>query len=200
MPNNIYESGMTPINKAAGRVMSRGEEYAPQLKPWSGVEQKTPIPIRELREIPVNLRHLIGYRFGRMTVIGFAQIPKRWSVRCSCGVYCIRSTKAICNPNNINDACRVCSDMLFKLRRDHRLRTGKDVDVTDLPLAHAARAPLPAPVKGGPQYVAHNRNRSADPPPRKQVPLHWSEQQRAIPSTMASAFSAALADKAGKGK
>lgn len=195
MPNEIYHSGMTPINKLAVRVVSKGTEYSPALKPGTEVEQKTPFPIRELREVPRDLRHLVGYRFGRLTVMGFSYIRARWSVRCSCGMYCIRTTQAIRNPRNINDACRTCGAMLQRLRRDHFARTGKDIDIESLPMASTARPPLPPLVKGGPRYVAHNSARSCDPPPRKPDPPHWTVLERQIPSSMASAFAAAVAGK-----
>ena len=193
MTKSLYDSGMTPVNKMAARVVSKGTTFTPSIKPGAALEQKTPYPIRELREIPHDLRHLVGYRFGRLTVIGFSHIPKRWSVRCSCGMYCIRSTKAISNPKNVNDSCLACAAMLRSLRRDHVQRTGKNIDTDSLPSAVTERAPLPPPVKGGPRYVAHNSARSVEPAPREPEPLHWTAQQRSIPTALASAFQAAAA-------
>ena len=196
MRDELYENGMTPINKLAARVVSKGVKYSPALKPGSEVEQKVPFPVRELSEIPPDLRHLIGYRFGRLTVMGFSHIPKRWSVRCSCGIFCIRTTKAICNPKNVNDACCACRAILQLLRNDHFKRTGKNVAIESLPQALTARAPLPPRVHSGPRYVTHNSTRSCDPLPRRTEPTHWTAQQRDIPTSLASAFHAAAEEYA----
>lgn len=200
MPNKIYDSGMTPVNKTAARVVSKGTEFTPKLKPSNIVEQRTPFPVRELREIPISIRHLIGYRFGRMTVIGFSHLPSRWSVRCACGTYCLRTTKAITNPNNINDACRECRALLRHQRHNHFLSTGKDIDTESLPMASQTRPPLPQPVTSGPRYTARKIKPSEAKPTPEPVPLHWTEQQRGNPTIMAAALEAAATKKPGKSR
>lgn len=194
MANNIYESGMTPVNKTAGRVISKGSEYEPKLKPGGAPEQRTPYPVRALCEIPMNLRHLLGVHFGRLTVMGFSVLPSRWSVRCDCGTYSLRSTKAIRNPENKNDACRACRAKMHMMRREHWLRTGKDSDLEDIPGASRERAPLPPPVTSGPTYRSRQPVRP-ESPPKKDVPRHWTQEQRDIPTALSVAFGAAKAGK-----
>lgn len=52
---------------------------------------------------------LTGRRVGALTVVGkLALVKKRWAVRCNCGIYEARSSKAILNPNNAFDCCFRC--------------------------------------------------------------------------------------------
>lgn len=181
MTNKIYSSGMTPVNKQASRVISSGLHFAPTLKPGTEREQKEPFATRPLSAIPLNIRHLISFHFGRLVVIGYSTEPGRWVVRCACGTYSLRRTKAVTNPVNIADACRSCRAMLQIQRRDVSRRTGREVDIEELPGACTERPPLPPPLKHGPAYVSQR----IGPPqerPKRVAPLHYTELASAEPT------------------
>ena len=57
--------------------------------------------------------NLVGCKRGRLTVVGiFKNRPKgervKWVVRCVCGDYETRSSKALKNDNNNDDMCSIC--------------------------------------------------------------------------------------------
>lgn len=116
-----------PINKQALKVTlpandddkftSRKKDIAQQLF-WKA-------PIKMLQQ-PLDCPDLKGVKFGRFTVLGWIGGGK-WQVRCSCGNYAARKTKAIRNPKNNNDCCELCRELLFLKREDTRKRTNKEV-------------------------------------------------------------------------
>lgn len=118
------ENKLTPVNKTAARVIkpssiddrfdTKKSEGAAQHLFW-----ETPKPHVHLARTE---KDLTGFRFGRFTVVG-KLIKKKWQVRCSCGNYSARKSKAILNPNNNNDCCEVCRELLF-LRREEAHRRG----------------------------------------------------------------------------
>lgn len=58
---------------------------------------------------PADGEDLTGRQVGELTVVGYARhYPRSWVVRCGCGVYTTRSSKAIRNPANSGDKCDHC--------------------------------------------------------------------------------------------
>lgn len=61
--------------------------------------------------------NLIGYGFGRFRVVGKYGRRKKtgsiWLVKCDCGDYEVRTTKAIKNPKNTEDKCAICRDIVY---------------------------------------------------------------------------------------
>lgn len=61
------------------------------------------------RAAPQDGEDLTGRLIGSLTVIGYARsYPRAWVVRCSCGSYTLRSSKAIRIPANAGDKCDQC--------------------------------------------------------------------------------------------
>lgn len=108
-----------PINRQAGMVMARGEHWDWHA-PGHHFRSDTP---PATRPIPAVCRHnlpdLVGRTIGRLTVVGLARdVNSRWVVRCSCGAYEMRTTRAIRNERNADDRCSECRQVYF-------LREGK---------------------------------------------------------------------------
>lgn len=117
-----------PVNKTAALVTGRGVHYTPKKKIQTA-DQITPIPTRPVRH-GVDLS---GTRQGRLTVIGLAhRVKGRWVVRCDCGVYTLRTAKAISNPANNQDRCEHCRHLAQVKRSYHWRKTGKDKDWGEL--------------------------------------------------------------------
>lgn len=94
---------LAPLDRVAGRVTSRGDTYEPKIQETT-VHSLTPLPVRKLSKGEVmnpEFQDLTGTLFGRLKVIGPAAVPARaqgrtaWVVRCVCGHYEHRRTKAI---------------------------------------------------------------------------------------------------------
>lgn len=107
----------TPLNVTAGKVMSIGIHYTPDLSKSSHELHENQPPIRPIPEHSLHsCQDLPGKKVGRFTVIGLAEEfnPKknaRWVVRCSCGRYEFRKAKALRNPSNIDDCCSECKNL-----------------------------------------------------------------------------------------
>lgn len=103
-----------PVNKLAAMQAARGEEWEPkvELNPH-GRRWREPPATMPVRDIPAELRCLIGKKVGRMTVIGcLGRLnPKKkpvWLCRCVCGDYTTRGARAIKFATNPNDMCEHC--------------------------------------------------------------------------------------------
>lgn len=111
----------TPVNRLAAKVIRKGIEYTPDKKI---VQVHSDVPLPTISP-SYNEIDLSGKRFGRFVVIGKFK-PKegnkngkaRWVVRCACGRYETRSSKAINNPHNSADCCDECRQLEFLKRRD----------------------------------------------------------------------------------
>lgn len=127
------ENNLTPVNKVAARVIQQSSiNDRFETKKSDGASRnlywETPKPHVSLAPCETNLT---GTKFGRFTVVG-KLVNKKWQVRCSCGNYSARKSKSIRNPNNNNDCCEVCRELLY-LRRNEALRRGiTDVTWNDL--------------------------------------------------------------------
>jgi hypothetical protein len=124
------DTPLDPVDVTAARVISGGTRHNmigvyPRLH-W---EQCPPLIPRA--EWPPLMVDLSARKFGRLTVIGFAQHKAggntggRWAVRCACGDYEIRSAKAIKNPNNADDKCHICRKADLTARFRANLASGK---------------------------------------------------------------------------
>lgn len=110
-----------PANKQAAIVTSKSEEYIPDKKVVV-LEWDSPPP---LRAPPLEVRHLIGKKVGRLTVIGLSEKRGVWVCRCACGKYVSRKAKSIGNPNNDKDRCEQCRHVRYLKHQGQRLSNNK---------------------------------------------------------------------------
>ncbi len=129
--HKIYSSA--PINKTAAIVTGAGEHYTPNKKIQTG-DSDFPIKSRNpnsSEKASDNFTDLTGVKYGRFTVIGIsAEHHGKWVVRCVCGVYTTRKTKAIKNKNNNLDRCEACRHAMFLKREEYFRRTGREIDIS----------------------------------------------------------------------
>ena len=119
----------TPINKQAAISIQSGVEY---VCPRKKMSKESPVPFR-IKTTPDRAQELTGVRFGRLTVLGFAMFFKgMWCVRCDCGTYALRKSRAVTNPKNKNDRCEECRHLAQIQNSDHFRRTGKDLPGREL--------------------------------------------------------------------
>lgn len=114
----------TPLNSTAGRVTSKGTHYTPEIEFGTHKHFDAPPP---MKRVPSDAEDLTGRKFGRLTVVGLGDTKRgngsvggSWVVRCACGDYEHRRRKAILNPENTGDKCRVCYDFEVKRKRYDR--------------------------------------------------------------------------------
>ncbi|UKA05040.1 hypothetical protein [Photobacterium damselae] len=120
-----------PINRSASIVIKPAslddsffskKSQNPNAAKLFWVAPKPIIPISH------NEIDLTGKQFGRFKVVG--KIGKgRWQVRCSCGNFAARKSKAINNPKNDLDRCEQCLEILYIKREYHYKKTGIDIDI-----------------------------------------------------------------------
>lgn len=115
-----------PVNRTAALVVSRGESYTPEFKQSDIMESPLPLPVQDFPSTSQKDHNLTGISFAWLTVIGLsAEKSGRWVCRCVCGMYCIRSPKAIKNKSNDKDACRECRHRIYVSRRESDKADGK---------------------------------------------------------------------------
>lgn len=123
---------MKPINRVAARVLQRGEHWTPTNQ-TQNIESDNPFPVVPEGMIGENNLHslpnLTGIQRGRLIAFGFSVEYGRWSCRCQCGRYVLRSTRAMNNDKNVADACSQCRELMFLKREEHYRRTGRDTDI-----------------------------------------------------------------------
>lgn len=117
----------SPVDEVARRVTSPSHVQVPENVTRAGIcESDLPLPMwseHEMRSTenrnpgwPKLLRKLVrqceefkGARRGRLVVQGLSRDKKhRWVARCDCGVYVVRTAKAMKNPKNTSDCCLTC--------------------------------------------------------------------------------------------
>lgn len=114
-----------PINKTASLVVSEGIAYDPDL---GYINEHSENPINTLKT-PSTIKDYTGQKFGRFTVVGLRRIKtdnrnsKVWTVRCDCGNYETRKTKAIRNKKNIDDCCVQCRQTKYLRRHEEYIRS-----------------------------------------------------------------------------
>ena len=86
-----------------------------------------------MKEPSLNAPPLVGVRFGRFVVVGLhAEIRGAWVVRCDCGDYETRRSRAIRNPNNFGDRCTLCRNAAYQ-KKDYEFRThGRELNIREL--------------------------------------------------------------------
>ena len=131
MQNKIFNDDHLrfPINVTSSNVINGGASLEVNKK-IQVYESEFPILTTAFNE--KNQENLTGHVVGKLTVIGRAKEKKGWVVRCVCGTYAIRQSKAIKNKENFFDCCEVCRHRLFLRREDVRRQTGKNVEMRDL--------------------------------------------------------------------
>lgn len=117
-----------PVNRQAALVVARGGEhfegkYTSSRDTWTAPKPVFPFPGPRQED-------LTGRLYGRMTVIGYlgndnSKAQARWLVRCVCGNYEKRTTRAVRNPANVGDRCQPCSYLRYIQRRAVFDRTGQ---------------------------------------------------------------------------
>lgn len=118
-----------PVDETASRVISGGEHYDTKSNP-DAYEYDAPIPTRPA---PKQVEDFTGQRKGRLTVIGWShRHKKRWVVRCDCGIYGVRTTRALRNPKNIADRCSKCERVARIKQRYIWITQGRHVPVEEL--------------------------------------------------------------------
>jgi hypothetical protein len=111
--------GSVPANKTAARVVGRGEHWEPNMSPT--VVQYRDGPPKTVP--PPSCNHdLTGTVVGRLTVRGYLA-HGRWLVRCVCGIYEPRTTRAI--KKSLSTMCSSCNDLERLKRIDHFNQTGR---------------------------------------------------------------------------
>ena len=129
-------TGRTPVNKVAARVVSVGVHYDPQVDFAAHAHWKTCPPLKPFTPV-VSGQDLTGRRIGYLTVVGrWADAkPKyrRWVVRCDCGSFEVRSSRAIANAKNAHDRCQECRALAYQKRNEYVQRTGTWMNIEDVP-------------------------------------------------------------------
>lgn len=105
-----------PIDRIARRVTLPGERFESR-KVIQTNDSDLPIatrrPTRQERALPEFL-DLTGTKQGRLLVLGqHAEKQGLWVVRCDCGIYTTRRSKALKNPKNNGDRCESCRQTTF---------------------------------------------------------------------------------------
>lgn len=117
-----------PADRTASYVTSKGVGYACPKRILSD-ESEVPYP---LKRVPPNTIDLTGTRRGRLVVCGLAHGRNgRWSCRCDCGVYVLRSARACTNPNN-EDRCEQCRHIAHLRRIDEFRRLGRNAEAVNV--------------------------------------------------------------------
>lgn len=126
----------TPLNKTAAVVArGKGVHWTPELK-GGHAHYDAPKPVLPF---PDPAKDLTGTTLGRLKVIGYVGTTPgsggnsgpRWLVRCQCGRYEERRTKAIKNPANWVDRCQECHALVKIRSREYFHRTGKQLSNED---------------------------------------------------------------------
>ena len=117
-----------PVNKAAARVTAKGVGYECPKKIMLA-HSATPI---KTRPVAKGQPDLTGSRCGRFVVKGLAADSEQradgslWVVRCDCGNYATRRTRAIKNENNKADCCEECRHLEYLKRKAEFRAYGKN--------------------------------------------------------------------------
>lgn len=126
---NIFDviAASAPVNTAAARAANmRGETYEKKLPDTERHWKSPPKCVSWPKEADPS-HNLIGRRFGKLTVIGYYSVGKkaRWLVRCICGDYEVRSSRAVKNPENNGDCCKICQHTIHLRTKDLYLKVGE---------------------------------------------------------------------------
>lgn len=110
-----------PVDAAAARVVGTGIHHAYEV-PSHVADSALPIPTTPVQNGQPDLTGVINHR---LLVIGKAANAKgRWVCRCTCGTFCLRTTKAI--RRREPDSCYACYMLATRKKSDYFRRTGRD--------------------------------------------------------------------------
>jgi hypothetical protein len=113
-----------PVDRTAAMVAGRGVEYIPNKRVLTD-EQDHPYP---LKPVPKDCKDITGIRRGRLVCLGVSAVVNgRWSCRCDCGKYVLRTYRAITNENNSCDRCEHCRHLAYLKRKEEWIRLGRNV-------------------------------------------------------------------------
>jgi hypothetical protein len=122
-----YINTELPINKSAAEVVSRSNEKGFDFKRSSYISSMNPLPTIPVRR---GIEDLRGMKKGRLTVIGLyptksAKKKNRWVVKCTCGRYTTKSSKALnkVQKQHYEPALYMCHECSEK---DHIMRRNND--------------------------------------------------------------------------
>uniref|UniRef100_A0A6H1ZYE4 Uncharacterized protein n=1 Tax=viral metagenome TaxID=1070528 RepID=A0A6H1ZYE4_9ZZZZ len=121
MSHKEFEIHLTPTNKVAATVTSKGTHFEPKLKLAPQIITSS-IPLPHYNRFPGPKRHdLTGKGIGRLTVIGYSKKGNsgmgQWVVRCDCGNYEVMKSRTIKNPKNTRTACRICMKTMWIIKK-----------------------------------------------------------------------------------
>lgn len=113
----------TPLDRAAANSLIQGAHFEFDARLLYQCRSETPLPITTRKVIRNSYsppwmkdehEEFTGRIFGRLTVLGRFDCPEmerkgktRWVVRCTCGIYETRRSKALREQSNL--ACQMCS-------------------------------------------------------------------------------------------
>ena len=104
-----------PVDRLAGMVTGKGVHWEPSNR-MHNLHSDIPLKYRPI-QLGTGAKDLAGLKFGRFEVLGvYVEKTKGkivWVVRCSCGAYEVRASKAIKNPKNDTDRCFVCRKLEY---------------------------------------------------------------------------------------
>lgn len=136
----------TPLNRTASTVRDgSGDQYEGKVPDWHAHWKAPPLPESNLRT-ESGAVDLAGLAFGQgMRVIRYHRSRSKsaqWLVRCSCGDYELRSTRAIKSaaPTHVCQACDWFQHVKWQAQNERRGRTVAAADAAILDgLAEAGR-------------------------------------------------------------
>ena len=110
-------------SKKEGSVLNLEKPVSPSFGLAAFISQK-PIQFNDtttrlaITKTPPGAPNLTGSRFGRFLVVGWSRDYKTsWVVKCDCGIYTTRRTKAITNHANSEDRCERCRRFAYAAKR-----------------------------------------------------------------------------------
>jgi hypothetical protein len=119
-------SNRSPVNRAAALVTGKGFKYK-SSKIIDCFHSIGPPPIDRAKCDYLRLRK------GRLTILGYLlNKTSKLVVRCDCGIYTVRTVKAIKNKNNKADMCQECKHLIYLKRYEIYRRTGKQVEESEI--------------------------------------------------------------------
>lgn len=121
-----------PVNSTAARVLAKGigHDYKPME---SATDSDLPLATMKFPGFPGQpaLKDLTGTRFGRLTVLGWsAEKNSRWVCRCVCGMYTLRTSRAIKKAAK-DSTCARCYLMALAKKNEFYRRTGQHKEVVE---------------------------------------------------------------------
>ena len=114
-----------PVDAVARRVLGKGVEWTPDLRKQQGYLRNEIAP-PPMRKVILGNLDLTGQRFGRLVVLGLGAVknqttrspqPASWVVRCDCGAFEGRTSKALRKPGDPNRHMCLHCGYLERLKR-----------------------------------------------------------------------------------